>query len=82
MKSPFPGMGPYIEQCNLWGDFHFSLILRIKEALAKELSERYFVRTARREYTMYIGAAGETDHPIYPPGPRYGGRRPHAPESR
>ena len=26
MKSPFPGMDPYIEACGLWGDFHSHLI--------------------------------------------------------
>lgn len=28
MKSPFPGMDPYIEACSLWGDFHNRLILQ------------------------------------------------------
>ncbi|HPM84774.1 MAG TPA: DUF4058 family protein [Candidatus Anammoximicrobium sp.] len=26
MRSPFPGMAPYIEACGLWGDFHDKLI--------------------------------------------------------
>ena len=34
MKSPFPGMDPYIEACGLWGDFHHDLISEIKYALA------------------------------------------------
>ena len=29
MKSPFPGMDPYIEACGLWGDFHHELISEI-----------------------------------------------------
>lgn len=29
MKSPFPGMDPYIEACNVWRDFHHHLIERI-----------------------------------------------------
>jgi len=31
MKSPFPGMDPYIEACGLWGDFHTHLIEKIYE---------------------------------------------------
>ena len=27
MKSPFPGMDPYIEACRLWGDFHTYTLL-------------------------------------------------------
>ena len=30
MRSPFPGMDPYIEACGLWGDFHQDLIGAIK----------------------------------------------------
>ena len=26
MKSPFPGMDPYIESCGLWEDFHYGLV--------------------------------------------------------
>ena len=33
MKSPFPGMDPFIEGCGLWGDFHHSLICGISNAL-------------------------------------------------
>ena len=44
MKSPFPGMDPYIEACGLWGDFHHDLISEIKHALAQAVPERYLVR--------------------------------------
>jgi hypothetical protein len=33
MKSPFPGMDPYIEVSNLWGDLHDTLIADIKRYL-------------------------------------------------
>jgi Protein of unknown function (DUF4058) len=29
MKSPFPGMDPYIEACGLWEGFHSHLIDKI-----------------------------------------------------
>ena len=66
MKSPFPGMDPYIESCGLWGDFHNSLIADIHRALADAAPERYFVRTGERSYHVLIGAEGKTDHPFTP----------------
>jgi hypothetical protein len=50
MKSPFPGMDPYIEACGLWGDFHQSVIAEIKRGLARAAPERYLVRAAERSY--------------------------------
>jgi len=50
MKSPFPGMDPYIEARGLWGDFHHDLISEIKYALAQVAPERYLVRAAERSY--------------------------------
>jgi hypothetical protein len=48
MKSPFPGMDPYIEACRLWGDFHSHLIERTCERLADAVPEKYVVRTGER----------------------------------
>ncbi|MGH7226663.1 MAG: DUF4058 family protein, partial [Gemmataceae bacterium] len=50
MKSPFPGMDPYIESHDLWGDFHGHLIEGIYEQIAEVVPERYFVRASRRSY--------------------------------
>jgi hypothetical protein len=33
MKSPFPGMDPYLEACGLWEGFHNRLINKIDETL-------------------------------------------------
>lgn len=54
MKSPFPGMDPYIESFGLWGDFHSHLIERIYERLADAAPQRYFVRTGERSYHVVI----------------------------
>jgi hypothetical protein len=54
MKSPFPGMDPYIEGRGLWGDFHDDLINEIKRALAAAAPKRYFVRTGERSYHVLI----------------------------
>ncbi len=40
MKSPFPGMDPFIEECGLWADFHTKLIGEIERTLAVTLPER------------------------------------------
>jgi hypothetical protein len=54
MRSPFPGMDPYIEACGLWGDFHHDLISEIKHALAQAAPERYLVRAGERSYVVLV----------------------------
>lgn len=66
MKSPFPGMDPYIESQGLWGDFHNHLIEHICQHLADSVSERYFVRTGRRSYYVLIGEEGKDDYSFVP----------------
>ncbi|HEY7158200.1 MAG TPA: DUF4058 family protein [Gemmataceae bacterium] len=66
MKSPFPGMDPYIEACDLWGDFHGHLIEHIYQQLADAVPERYFVRSGRRSYYVLIESEGKTEHPFIP----------------
>lgn len=50
MKSPFPGMDPYIETCGMWGDFHLGLISQIKQSFADTAPERYIIRSRYRTY--------------------------------
>ena len=54
MRSPFPGMDPYIEACGLWGDFHSHLIEKIGEKLADVAPEHYLVRTGERSYVVLV----------------------------
>ena len=49
MKSPFPGMDPFIEGQE-WTDFHHALIEMISELLVPEVEPRYLVRVERRVY--------------------------------
>lgn len=65
MKSPFPGMDPYIESQE-WGDFHDDLINEIKRALADAVPKRYFVRSGRRSYYVLIGEEGKDDYSFVP----------------
>jgi hypothetical protein len=62
MKSPFPGMDPFIEACGLWGDFHVRLIANVHDALADALPERYVVRSGERSYVVIEGANGEKSY--------------------
>ena len=66
MKSPFPGMDPYIEASGLWADFHDDLIAEIKRSLAARLPERYFVQTGERSYVVIAGTDEKETKPIYP----------------
>ena len=66
MKSPFPGMDPYIEACGLWGDFHHDLISEIKHALAQAAPERYLVRAGERSYVVLVEQEVKTSRPFLP----------------
>ena len=66
MKSPFPGMDPYIEACGLWGDFHSHLIEKIGEKLADVAPEHYLVRTGERSYVVLVESEGKKSHPFLP----------------
>src|SRR5262245_43209329 len=82
MKSPFPGMDPYIEACRLWRDFHSDLINEIKRALAVQLPRRFRLRTDERSYVELVETEGKTATPFYPDvgvmGPQAGRTPPEA----
>jgi hypothetical protein len=44
MKSPFPGMDPFIEARNVWGDFHGDFIVGLKPDEANLLADITAVR--------------------------------------
>ena len=54
MRSPFPGMDPYLEHPTLWTDVHNSLIAAIRDALAPVLRPRYYIALESRVYTMDV----------------------------
>ncbi len=56
MKSPFPGMDPYIEACGLWEGFHGHLVEDIFRALAPVLPRGYTIDTAVRSYGVLMEA--------------------------
>lgn len=44
MPSPFPGMNPYLEQDDVWEDFHGRLIYVIAEQLGRHVGPHYIVK--------------------------------------
>jgi Protein of unknown function (DUF4058) len=59
MKSPFPGMDPYIEACGLWEGFHSHLIEAIYQGIALVLPPGYTIDTAVRSYVVLVEAEGK-----------------------
>jgi hypothetical protein len=66
MKSPFPGMDPFIEAWGLWEDFHDELIAEIKRQLATTLPAGYLARTGKRSYVVLAEADGREEHGFLP----------------
>ncbi len=54
-RSPFPGMDPYIEASGYWRDFHTSLSVGIKEAIARQLPKGYHCVVEERTYLVTVG---------------------------
>lgn len=61
MPSPFPGMDPYIEQRELWSDFHNDLAAEIRAALNQKVQPKYFARNTR--YVTYDTIEVDTFRP-------------------
>ena len=52
MRSPFPGMDPYLEHPALWPDVHNSLIAAIRDDLTPRVAPRYYIALERRAYLL------------------------------
>ena len=50
MPSPFPGMNPYLEQADVWEDFHNSYLLMLREQLAGQVEPRYIAKIGEHLY--------------------------------
>jgi len=66
MRSPFPGMDPFIESFGLWGDFHSKLIGELERSLSSLVPDRYVVRTGERAYVAIGGPGGDEGHEFQP----------------
>src|SRR5947209_835093 len=56
MPSPFPGMNPYLEQAQLWRDFHNSFLVTLRAALTPRVGNRCYVEL---EESLYIDPTGD-----------------------
>ena len=56
MRSPFPGMDPYLESPNIWPDFHDQMAGQISRDLNRLLPRPYYARLVMRPE---IGILGE-----------------------
>ncbi len=54
MRSPFPGMNPYLEQPIFWSEFHSRLIVAIADALAPKLLPKYYIGVETRTYLKEV----------------------------
>ena len=50
MPSPLPGMNPFVEQPELWSEFHSRMIVAIADSLDELLSRDYRVAVEKRVY--------------------------------
>jgi hypothetical protein len=62
MKSPFPGMDPYLEAPGLWEGFHNHLVEAIARDVAAVLPPGYSIDTAVRSYVVLMEKEGKKDH--------------------
>lgn len=59
MKTPFPGMDPWMEHPSLWPDVHNRLIATMADELGPRLAPEFVVRLEQRTYIM------QPDNPIF-----------------
>lgn len=52
MKTPFPGMDPYLEHRALWPDIHNRLITAIADFLSPQIAPAYYVKVEGRAYVV------------------------------
>ena len=50
MPSPFPGMNPFLEQDDVWQDFHQSFIPLVRELLSEQVRPTYIVKVEEHLY--------------------------------
>jgi hypothetical protein len=56
MRSPFPGMNPYLEHPALWSSFHFRLISTILSSLDSALPPQYYTEIKTHTYQVLEGS--------------------------
>lgn len=52
MQSPFPGMDPYLEDPQLWPNFHRQLIATLAQGIFPALGDRRVPKIEQRRYNV------------------------------
>jgi hypothetical protein len=64
MKTPFPGMDPYLEQAGVWNQVHTGLIVTIQQFLAPLVQPNYKVIIEQLTYVTLSSPNGDPKPPI------------------
>ncbi len=56
MPSPFPGMNPYLEQPDVWHDFHQRFVPRMGDAIARSIRPNYVTKIDENVYIHELSA--------------------------
>ncbi len=60
MPSPFPGMNPYLEQPDVWHDFHQRFVSRLADVLAAEIRPDFIAKVDDHIYIHELSAEERT----------------------
>lgn len=56
MPSPFPGMNPYLEQVDVWHDFHQGFVAHLRDAVAPQIRPKYLAKIDENVYIHELSA--------------------------
>lgn len=55
MASPFPGMNPFLEQDDVWHDFHESFVPALRDAIAAQAGPQYILKIDEHVFIHELG---------------------------
>jgi hypothetical protein len=71
MASPFPGMDPFLEDPDIWPDFHYSLAGEIKRVLNRTIGPKYYaavdIFTVPHDTELEISHKAKPDVGVFEP---------------
>src|SRR3712207_1004059 len=71
MPSPFPGMDPYLEDAEVWQDFHHALAEEVKRTLNRRIGPKYYAavetQSVPRDLDVEISSRVRPDVSVFEP---------------
>ncbi|OQY45702.1 MAG: hypothetical protein B6242_09690 [Anaerolineaceae bacterium 4572_78] len=58
MKTPFPGMDPYLEQKGIWNEIHMDLIADVRRNLVAKVGPNYYVKIEQLNFLSLSSSNG------------------------